>query len=151
MRSTRCSSSVGDIDVVARIIALPGGPATAIDQPVDEWLEAQRAPLQAERDEIAGILPTIEDPNDPFIPGYTEDLARLDAQLASLEPTAELVVGLIVRADGDTLRRLAEQGEVRAVAAGPDDDVGDLRTYRGLRPEELDIAGTPPTRPTPVS
>jgi hypothetical protein len=142
------AASVPDIDVLARLIALPGGSPVVVDEPLENWLAGQRAPLQAERDEIAGLLPTIEDPDDPFIPGYEEDLSRLDAQLAALDPAAALVFGIVVRADADALRALAALADVRLVAPAADDDVAALATYRGLRPEEVDTAGTPDVRPT---
>lgn len=142
--------TIGGVEVEARLVALPGGAPIAVAEPLAEWVAGQREPLQAERDEIARIIPSIEDPDDPFIPGYNEELGRLDAQLASLDAGAELVSGVIVRGGADALRRLAERAEVRVVAVATDDDLDDLTLYRGLRPEELDRAGTPPTRPTPV-
>jgi hypothetical protein len=142
------AASVPDVDVLARLVALPGGGPFVVDEPLENWLAGQRAPLQAERDEIAGLLPTIEDPDDPFIAGYEEELARLDAQLAALDPAVPLVFGVVVRADADALRALAALADVRVVAPAADDDVADLTTYRGLRPEEVDTAGTPDLRPT---
>lgn len=141
--------AVPGVDLLARLVALPGGPPVAVDEPLENWLEGQRAPLQAERDEIAGILPTIEDPEDPFIAGYQEDLARLDAQLAALDPGAALVFGMVVRGDAGALRALGAQDGVRLLAVGPDDEVAPVTAYRGLRPEEVDRAGTPDVRPAP--
>ena len=117
--------------------------------PIAEWLVDTRTSLQAERDEIAALLPTIEDPDDPFIATYTEDLARLDAQLAGLDPAGDLVFGLDVRGSADALRALATRPEVRLLDVGGGDgaDPDDLATYRGLRPEETTTAGTPPARP----
>ena len=155
--SYRSAAAVDDLvarvaaaEVLARLVALPGAPPVTVAGSLGEYLDAQRAPLQAERDEIAGLIPTIEDPDDPFVAAYTEDLARLDAQLASLDPAAELVFGVVVRAGADELRRLAERPEVRVVAVGPSDRFEADRTYTGVRPEELDVAGTPETRPPPA-
>ena len=46
----------------------------------------------------------------------------------------------------DTHRTAEHVGAALDVAPG--DVVGDLTAYVGLRPEERDLAGTPPTRPT---
>lgn len=139
--------AAGGIEVLLRLAALPGGAPTAVEGAVSSWVVDARSTLQAERDEIAALLPTIEDPADPFIAGYTEELAALDAQLAALDPAGELVFGAVVRADAGALRRLAERPEVRLVDVAPDDRLADSSRYRGLRPEELEVAGTPPTRP----
>lgn len=134
------------LDLVARLVALPGGEPEVIDGGVADWVVAARSSLQAERDEIAALLPTIEDPADPFIAGYTEELAALDAQLAALDPAGELVFGVLVSADAGALRRLAERPEVRLVDVAADDEVVDLAGYRGIRPDELTTAGDPPVR-----
>jgi hypothetical protein len=139
--------AAGDVEVLLRLAALRGGEPTAVEGAVSSWVVDARSAIQAERDEIAALLPTIEDPADPFIAGYTEELAALDAQLAALDPAGELVFGVVVRADAGALRRLAERPEVRLVDVAPDDDLADPSRYRGLRPEELEVAGTPPTRP----
>jgi hypothetical protein len=140
-------AAVPGLSTLARLVALPGGAPAVVDEPLENWLEGQRAPLQADRDQIAELLPTIEDPNDPFIPEYQSDLADLDAQLASLDPASDLVFGLVVKGDADGLRQLAASTGVRLVAPGADGSVGDLQSYRGLRPEEVDTAGTPDARP----
>jgi len=140
--------AVGGLDLAARLVALPGGEPEAIDRSTSSWVIESRTAIRAERDEIAALLPTIEDPEDPFIATYTEDLARLDAQLAGLDPAGELLFGAVVVGDAGALRRLAERPEVRLLDVAPGDVVGDLTAYVGLRPEERDLAGTPPTRPT---
>lgn len=142
---TELVEGIRGVEVLARLAAVPGGPPEVVTEAWPSWVVAERADLQAERDEIAGLLPTIEDPDDPFVVGYTEDLARLDAQLARLDPAGDLVYGVVVRGDADALRRLAERPEVRLLDLIDDED--DLSTVRGLRPEERDTAGAPPTRP----
>jgi hypothetical protein len=143
---TELVEGIRGVQVLARLAAVPGGPPEVVTEAWPSWVVAERADLHAERDEIAGLLPTIEDPDDPFVAGYTEDLARLDAQLARLDPAGDLVYGVVVRGDADALRRLAERPEVRLVDLIDDRD--DLSTVRALRPEERETAGTPPTRPT---
>lgn len=135
------------LEVLARLVALRGGEPAVVEGAVSSWVVGSRSAIQAERDEIAALLPTIEDPADPFIAGYTEDLARLDAQLAALDPAGDHVFGLVVRGGAEALRRLADRPEVRLLDVGASDEVGPLAGYRGLRPEEVDAAGTPPTRP----
>lgn len=134
------------IEVLAHLVALPGGDAEAVEGPVAEWLAGEREPLQAERDEIAALLPTIEDPADPFVTGYTEELTRLDAQLAALTPDTDAVFGLVVRGPVDALRRLATRPEVRLLDVAPTADLADLARYRGIRPDEVTTTGTPPFR-----
>lgn len=137
--------AAGGVEVERLLVALPGGAPEAIEGPISSWVVEARAALQGERDEIAGLLPTIEDPADPFVASYTEELAALDAQLAALDPAGELVFGAVVRADAGALRRLAERPEVRLVDVAPDGAV-DPSSFRGIRPDELDVAGAPPTR-----
>lgn len=139
--------AVGGLEVLARLAAVRGGEPSVVTGPISSWLVETRGAIQAERDEIAALLPTIEDPADPFIATYTEDLARLDAQLATLDPAGDLVFGVVVRGSADALRRLAGRPEVRLVDVAEGADADDLTAYRGLRPEETDAAGTPPTRP----
>ena len=141
---TELVERAGGVEVEAYLAAVPGGRPEVVRDGISSWVVETRAELQAERDEIAALLPTIEDPADPFVAGYTEDLVRLEAQLVHLDPAGDLVFGVVVRGDAEALRRLAQRPEVRLLDLVDGDDVA---TANGLRPEETETAGTPPTRP----
>ena len=126
-------------EVVAVLVAPPGGPPAVVTDSLADWVEERRAVAAEERAALAEILPTV-DPADPFAAAYLEDIARLDAELAGLETGADLIYGFTTTASADALRELALRADVRLV------DVGGVLPV-GLRPEEVDRVGQPPTRP----
>lgn len=133
-------------EVLARLVTLPGSAPELVAGDLQAWVDERRGPLGEERDALAEILPTVEEGSE-FIPIYEADLARLDAVLDELGDGGELVFGLVVVADAGTLRLLAQQAEVRLVDVGPDAHFDASGAYAGVRPEELDVAGTPDVRP----
>ena len=128
------------VEVVAVLAAAPGGPPELVEDSLAAWIERRRATATAERAALAELLPTV-DPDDPFAATYAEDIAALDAELASLDAGGELLFGFTTTASAEALRRLADRADVRLV------DVGGVLPL-GLRPEEVDLVGEPRTRPS---
>jgi hypothetical protein len=126
------------VEVVAVLVAPPGGPPALVTASLTDWIEERRAAATEERAALAEILPTV-DPGDPFAAAYLEDIARLDAELAGLDTGADLIYGFTTTASADALRALALRADVRLV------DVDGLLPL-GLRPEEVARVGEPPTR-----
>jgi hypothetical protein len=126
------------VEVVAVLVAPPGGPPALVTASLADWIEERRAAATEERAALAEILPTV-DPGDPFAAAYLEDIARLDAELAGLDAGADLIYGFTTTASADALRALALRADVRLV------DVDGLLPL-GLRPEEVTRVGEPPTR-----
>lgn len=139
-------ASGGEVEVLGRLVAAPGGFPELVTGDLSAWADEERATAQAERDEIARILPTVEAGSE-FIPAYEEDIRRYDALLAGLDPAGELVFGVVVRAPVGVLRGLVAQAELRLVDVGRTDFFDADGDYRGIRPEETTTAGTPRTRP----
>jgi hypothetical protein len=127
------------VDVVAVLVAAPGGPPALVDDSLADWVDARRAEAQQQRDALAEIVPTVG-PEDPFLAVYLEDIAALDEELASLGTSSELVYGFTTTASAEVLRELALRADVRLV------DVDGVLPL-GLRPEEVDLVGAPATRP----
>jgi hypothetical protein len=145
--SYRPVAAVGDlgVEVVAYLAALPGRAPEVVDvDGLAAWFDEQRASVEADRDGLAELLPTVEDPE--FRASYQADLDRDERILATLGPDAEVVFGAVVRADGLALRRLAQRADVRLVDVFPRAWSPSVPTA-GLRPEETTTAGDPPTRP----
>ena len=134
----RIAERVG-VDVVAVLVAAPGGPPALVTDSLAAWVEERRAEAQRERDALAELVPTVG-PEDPFLAVYLEDIAALDDELASLGNEAELVYGFTTTASAEALQELAMRADVRLV------DV-DGRVPLGLRPEETHLLGEPRTRP----
>ncbi len=139
-------ATAGGVQVLAHLVALPGAGQEVVTGDLAAWAESRLGPAEEERAALAEILPTVEEGSE-FIPIYEADLARLDAVVTRLQPGGDLVFGMIVRTDSGNLRLLARQAEVRLVDVAPDGSFDAARRYVGLRPEELDVAGTPSTRP----
>ena len=136
---------VGTTPVVALLVAPPGTGPVTVTGDLAAWTKEQSAATQAERDEIAKLIPTVGDA--AFKKFYTEEVARLDKALKSFSPTSAMVFGVVVRGPATALQALGAKAEVRLV------DVADTATadpkaiYRGLRPEETAKANEPPLRP----
>lgn len=136
---------VGGARVLDLLVALPGEPPATAGGGVARWLQARRAPLQAELEELRRLIPTVGDA--AFRAVYEEEAARLAAVLGGLGPDAAVVYGLVVRAPAATLQGLAGDERVRLVDVGGTEVPG---RAAGLRPEETALAGEPPVRPAPA-
>ena len=132
---------VGDLPVVALLVALPGRQPD-VTSDVAAWIGEQQAADRAERDEIKKLIPTVDDPS--FKKFYADEVARLDQAIASTP--RNVVFGVVVRAAPVRLQALAASADVRMVDVARRDPGADA-SYRGVRPEETTIAGEPATRP----
>lgn len=124
------------------LVAAPGGPPRTVTD-LAAWAEEERAAATAERAEFGALIPTVDDP--AFAAQYRREMARLDRLLERLDPRARVVFGAVVEDDVAELRKLARRREVRLVDLPPR-AAGTLTRFRGLRPEETEVANEPPTR-----
>lgn len=139
---------MGSLRVHGVLAAAPGGRPSLVVEGLDSWAEEQRKADEIERDEIAKLLPTAEDP--AFRAFYESELERLDAAIADVSPDSEVVFAVVVEGDAGDLRSVAAQDGVRLVdvgEAGESPAAADDLAYRGLRPEETVRTGEPATRP----
>ena len=127
----------------ALLVAAPYGAPRMVDD-IATWAEEERAAAEAEKGELEALIPTVED--QAFATQYRRDIARLDRLLERIDPKGRIVFGAVVEADAAELRVIAKDNAVRLVdVARP--KAGKVTTFRGLRPEERDVANDPPTRP----
>jgi hypothetical protein len=134
------------VRLMARLVAARGGEPSVVAGALGQWAEAARREARDMRVELEGILPTVEAGSE-FIAFYASEIERLKVLEQSISATGEVVFALVVRAPVATLRRIADQGDVRLVDIGPSDRAVPDADYRGLRPEEQ-VAGEPPFRPS---
>ncbi len=132
---------VSDLAVVSFLVALPGRPA-AVTADLGRWVDDQKAAARAERDEIEGLIPTVDDP--AFKTFYADEVARLTKAIDSITP--EVVFAVAVRGPVARLQALRSEPAVRVIEVAPT-DVGTEPELRGVRPEETTVAGEPAFRP----
>ena len=142
----RAKSLVAPAEIVALLVAPPGGQPAIVSKDLATWVREQTAEVRAERAEIEKLIPTAR--NDPsFQAFYRTELERLDKLLNAIRPTGELVFGAVVKSAAPTLQQLGAKADVRLVDVGPTADPVPRDNYRGLRPEETTKANEPNTRP----
>ena len=130
-------------NATALLVAAPhGSPRSTGD--LRTWAEEERAAAVAEKAELESLIPTVDDP--AFATQYRRDVDRLERLLERIDPQGRIVFGAVVEADAVELRLIAKDGAVRLVDVAPA-DAGEITTFRGIRPEERDVANEPPTRP----
>lgn len=130
-------------DATALLVAAPyGAPRVVAD--VRAWAESERAAAQAEKAELEALIPTVEDP--AFATQYRRDIDRLERLLDRIDPAGRIVFAAVVEADAADLRLIAKDEAVRLVDVARD-GTGEVKTFRGIRPEESAVANEPPTRP----
>lgn len=134
---------VGSATVLDLLVALPGQAPARAPQGVGAWVGARREAIQAERDELARLIPSVTDAG--FRTEYEAEAARLDRLLGDVHPQGAVVYGVVVRAPAPILRDLAAHSLVRLVDAGGSEAV---ERVAGVRPEEVTRTGTPPLRPS---
>jgi hypothetical protein len=137
----------GATPVGALLVAARGGFAETIassDAAVRSWVSATRARAATDAAGIRQMLPTAGDPQT--IADFNADLTRL-AVVATVDGAEPIVFGAVLNVSAVDAHRLSAAPGVRLV-----DPIGatlpDLVGIRGLRPEEITTAGSPPTRPT---
>lgn len=130
---------------VALLVAPAGTAPAVVTGDLATWSREQTAVAQAERAEIAKLIPTVDDA--AFKTFYNQEVARLDKAMKAFAPTSPIVFGVVVKAPAAALQALGAKADVRLV------DVSDTPTpsadavFRGLRPEETTKANEPPLRP----
>jgi hypothetical protein len=126
----------------AILVALPGGGAEVVRDPLDEWAAKRKEAITADRQEVDSLAATTEDPN--FREDYKARSAELAKQIEACDPARAIVFGVVVVAPADRLQALSRQAGVRLVDVGKSASVPS--EVRGLRPEEVTTAGDPPAR-----
>jgi hypothetical protein len=141
----RAAVAGGPLVVQALLAAVPGGAPSTVAGALADWAKRIAADAIAERDEIAKLLPTVDDAE--FTAFYQAELIRLDKLTKAASPGGELVFGLVVSGPASALRALAGSGGVRLVDVGLGAKPASGVTYTGLRPEEQTKTGDPDLRP----
>ena len=136
---------VAPLAVVALLAAPPGDTPSVVTRPLVQWADERREAQRVEREEISRIIPTTDDPE--FKAFYEQEVVRLDKAIAALDPAAPVLFGAVLRGSADDLRSLSLKPGVRLVDIAPPGEPAETVEYRGLRPEEAERAGEPPTRP----
>lgn len=127
----------------ALLVAAPSGvPRMVTDVAV--WAQEERAEALAEKGELEALIPTVEDP--AFAAQYRRDIARLERLVDRIDPAGRIVFGAVIEDEVVELRALAKTAGVRLVDVAREDS-GEVTSFRGLRPEETEVANDPPTRP----
>jgi hypothetical protein len=135
----------GALEVRALLAAVPGDEPSVVVGSLDEWASGRRTALQQQHDDIAALLPTVDEPQ--FKAFYEKEVARLQAALDALDPKAPIVFGIVVRGPVSSLRSLARRAPVRLVdVARTADPAPAGATYRGLLPDEVTTVGNPQQR-----
>lgn len=137
--------AVGGLEVLALLVAPAGGSPAAVEGPLAAWAADQRTQVETERRDLQTMIDTSSDPD--FKATFRADIDRLGKVLAALDPAGPVVFGVVVRAPADALRNLARSNGVRLVDVVGPRPPPDLARLGGLRPEETEKAGRPPTRP----
>lgn len=130
------------VELVAWLVAVPGGAPDVTDD-LEAFREAVTTDAEEQLAEIARLLPTVDD--DDFAEFYEQELVRYQALLDRVAEPA--VFGAVVVASGTELRALASEDDVRLVGVGHAAELAPGARIRGVRPEEVVIAGEPPLRP----
>lgn len=140
--------AVAGLDARSLLLALPGGRPleVAVDVDLAGIVARQRDEAAAEKAALEQLLPTVTD--ESFKQQYQADIERLGALLQAPRQAGPVVHAVLVVGTGDALRRTAKVPGVRLVDVGRDAELPGVGEAAGLRPEETDRAGVPPTRPS---
>jgi hypothetical protein len=145
MPEPEARATMGRLQVVNLLAAAPAGSPSVATGTMADWVNGQVGGNRSERDEIQRLLPTVEDPQ--FKAFYEEEVGRLTRLIDSVKPDGPHVFAVTVRGPAPELQALAAAPDVRLVDVGPSAKFPPDTPVRGLRPEETERAGEPPTRP----
>ena len=127
----------------ALLVAAPHGSPRMVSD-VAAWADEERAAAEVEKAELESLIPTVDDP--AFATQYRRDIDRLERLLERIDAKGRIVFGAVVEEDAVELRLIAKDEAVRLVDVAAH-DAGEVTTFRGIRPEEREVANEPPTRP----
>jgi hypothetical protein len=134
--------AVAPVDVVALIVAAPGGLPSTVRADLANWAKTQRVDAKKEFGDVHTLVcsKTVDDAD--FRAFYDTEQQRLVAlQLA--DASHAVVFAVVVRAPADDLRALARAPGIRLVDVGGGGRFDPAAAYRALRPEEVAAAGQP--------
>lgn len=138
-------AKVGATPVLGLLVAAPGGVAATVTGTLTEWAAHQRQADTSDRDEIRKMLPTVSNPVDKE--DLQSEVVRLDKAIAAVDPTGDIVFGIVVKSKKAGLRALAVAEGVRVVDVASTSKPAKAVDYVGIRPEETTKIGKPATRP----
>ncbi len=109
---------------------------------LSDWARRQRDQAKGDFDDVHTIVcsKTVDDPD--FTAFYGTEEQRLLA-LQSADGGGPVVFGVVVRAPVADLRALAKAQGIRLVDIGTGDRFDAPASYRGVRPEEVNVTGQP--------
>jgi hypothetical protein len=145
VNEAQARAAVGKLTVTSLLAAVPGGSPSVVTGGMAQWVEAQIAENRGERDEIRRLIPTVDDPQ--FKKFYEDEVARLNRLVDDVKADGPLVFGAVVKGPVAELQAVAKAPDVRLVDVAPSSDVTPETPVRGIRPEEVERANDPPTRP----
>ncbi|MGH9190349.1 MAG: hypothetical protein ACRD0Q_10020 [Acidimicrobiales bacterium] len=138
-------AAVGATPVLGLLVAAPGGTAATVTGTLTDWAAQQRQADTSDRDEIRKMLPTVSNPVDKA--DLQSEVVRLDKAIAAVDPTGDVVFGIVVKSKKTGLRTVAMGVEVRVVDVASTSKPAKTVDYVGIRPEETTKIGKPATRP----
>jgi hypothetical protein len=145
VNEAQARAAVGKLTVTSLLAAVPGGSPAVVTGGMAPWVEAQLAENRGERDEIRRLIPTVDDPQ--FKKFYEEEVARLNKLVDDVKADGPLVFGAVVKGTVADLQAVSRGPDIRLVDVAPSADVSPETPVRGIRPEEVERANDPPTRP----
>ena len=145
VNEAQARAAVGKLTVTSLLAAVPGGSPAVVTGGMREWVDAQIADKRGERDEIRKLIPTVD--NAEFKKFYEDEVARLSKLVDDVEADGPLVFGAVVKGPASELQAVAKAADVRLVDVAPSAEITPETPVRGIRPEEVERANDPPTRP----
>lgn len=136
----------GDLEVMALLVAAPGGAPATVTGGLSTWADEQRRADTDEREQLRRLIATTDDV--AFKADFEMEVARLERAIDAIDPEGAVVFGFVVRGSAQSLQTLAGRQRVRLVDVGSSARAEPKVTYRGIRPEETLQANSPQTRPS---
>lgn len=125
------------------LVAAPNG-KPELTEDVAEWRVDARKRAVDERDELTKQISTLG--NEEFEQTSKQDIELLNKLIEGLDAKVPVIFGVMVEGEAETLAKLVANPEVRLVDPIAPSAVDDSAAH-GVRPEEGETAGIPPTRP----
>ncbi|HMC68887.1 MAG TPA: hypothetical protein VKJ07_07030, partial [Mycobacteriales bacterium] len=130
------------------LVAAPGGDPSVVHGSLDAWAKAERSDVLSQQHDFEQLIASKSVDDPAFLDQYRQEVARLTRLRQTLDPKGDIVFGAVVVGDAPALRALAAAtADVRLVDVAPGAAVPPDGDMHGLRPEEINRASDPSTRP----